>query len=233
MKILALDTSTEACSVAYYHHGEIYQRFHHQPQQQAKLLLNCCDDILAEHAISLSALDAIAFCHGPGSFTGLRVATAAAQGMAVAQDIPLVTVSSLALLAYGACRVANVSEANVATCIDARMQEVYFAEYKVAAKQCDSVQTEQVIAPAQIVLSANNENRLYAGNGWQAYQDQFTCSINLPDNQSALHRWPESQDMFTAAIAKIENGETLAPYAALPNYIRNNVVKKTADRNTQ
>lgn len=227
MKILALDTSTEACSVAYYHDGEIQQKFHHQPQQQAKLLLHLCDAILADHAVTLSALDAIVFCHGPGSFTGLRVATAAAQGLAVAQDIPLVTVSSLAMLAYGACRIANVSKANVVTCIDARMQEVYFAEYNIDANLAELVQAEQVIAPAQIAITANHETRLYSGNGWQAYQDKFTCQINLP---TAMHVWPESQDMFVAALVKIENGETLEPHAALPNYIRNNVAKKTAER---
>lgn len=227
MKILALDTSTEACSVALYNDGEIQQIFHHQPQQQAKLLLNCCAEILQESNIQLSQLNAIAFCHGPGSFTGLRVATAAAQGIAVAQNLPLVTVSSLALLAQGACRINQIDSIRVASCIDARMQEVYFAEYEFESNQLKLIQPEQVTAAENIQLDSDNHAVIFAGNGWQAYNDKFTFNVTLPDN---MHIWPEAQDILPIAVEKVLQGETLSPEAALPNYIRNNVAKKSTQR---
>lgn len=227
MKILALDTSTEACSVALYNDGEIQQIFHHQPQQQAKLLLNCCDEILQASHLQLEQLNAIAFCHGPGSFTGLRVATAAAQGMAVAHNLPLVTVSSLALLAQGAHRVNQQDAIRVASCIDARMQEVYFAEYQFQSKQLQLLQAEQVTAAENIQLDIENHAIIFAGNGWQAYQDQFTFNIAQSENMPI---WPEAQDILPIAVEKVKRGETLLPEAALPNYIRNNVAKKSAER---
>lgn len=119
MKLLALDTSTEACSAALFIDGEIRQRFEITPKAHTKLLLPMIESLLAEAELKLSQLDALAFGCGPGSFTGLRIATGVVQGLAFGADLPIVPVSTLAALAQN--RLPEL--AFVAT--DARIGEIF------------------------------------------------------------------------------------------------------------
>lgn len=220
MKILALDASTESCSVALYNEGEIVQRFHHQPQQQAKLLLPECDALLAEAGLTLSQVDAVAFCNGPGSFTGLRVATAAAHGIAFAHDLPLITLSTLLTLAYGEYR--RTQHADIVSCIDARMNEVYYGVYHFNAEHYDVVSQDTVLPPADIILPSQDKPYAFVGNGWSVYKDQYTFDTE----QGTTIHWPEAQDLALLALREYKNNNLLSPAEALPVYIRDNVAAK-------
>ena len=221
MKILAIDTSTEAMSVALYDQGQVIQRFQHQPQQQAKLLLPETQALLADVGISLSQVDAIAYCHGPGSFTGLRVAVAAAQGMAIAADKPLISVSTLLTLAYGEYR--RSQQAEIMACLDARMQEVYFAAYQFNQNHYMVLHEDVVQAPAQVKLATTGPINM-VGNGWSVYRDQFTFPV--PDTVFENIHWPEAGDLARLAAVKYKEGKLLTPEQALPVYIRDNVAEK-------
>ena len=124
MKILALDTSTEACSAALLIDSQISQRYEVAPREHGALILPMIERLLVDAGVVLSQLDALAFGRGPGAFVGVRIATGVAQGIAFAADLPVVPVSSLAALAQ------SVEHANVYSAIDARMDEVYWAAYR-------------------------------------------------------------------------------------------------------
>ena len=122
MKLLALDTATEACSAALYIDGEITQKYEIAPRKHSSLLLPMVDTLIKDAGISKTDLDAIAFGRGPGSFMGVRIATGVAQGIAFALSLPVVPVSSLAAMAM-----VNYTETGAthnACAIDARMNEV-------------------------------------------------------------------------------------------------------------
>ncbi|MBS0194734.1 MAG: tRNA (adenosine(37)-N6)-threonylcarbamoyltransferase complex dimerization subunit type 1 TsaB [Proteobacteria bacterium] len=99
MKLLALETATEACSVALWIDGDVRERFEIAPRRHAELVLPWADALLAEAGIAKMQLDAIAVGRGPGAFTGVRLAIALAQGIALALDRPIVPISTLAVLA--------------------------------------------------------------------------------------------------------------------------------------
>ena len=124
MKLLALDTATEACSVALNIDGELTEHYELLPRRHSRELLPMVEKIIAAAGLSLTQLDAVAFGCGPGAFTGLRVATAMAQGLAFGADLPVIPVSTLAALAQQAHRC--YQSTHVLAAIDARMDEVYW-----------------------------------------------------------------------------------------------------------
>lgn len=130
MKILALDTATEACSAALLLHGEIIERYEVLGRGHAERLLPMVQEVLAEGGVALAALDAIAFGRGPGAFTGLRIAAGVTQGLAFGAGLPVLPVSDLAALA---ARAAVQHERRFAlACLDARMAQVYWAAFDCA-----------------------------------------------------------------------------------------------------
>lgn len=128
--LLALDTATEICAVALVRDAEVIERVEHVDQRHSQRLIPMAQSLLAEAGIGLSALDAVAFGAGPGSFTGLRIACGVAQGLAYAIDRPVVAVGNLEALALDAAR-AVPGARRVATAIDARMGECYWAVFQV------------------------------------------------------------------------------------------------------
>src|SRR5688572_16016384 len=144
-KILAIETATEACSVALLHGGKTLQRFEHRPQAQADLVLPMIEAVLSEAGLKTQDLDAIAYGRGPGSFTGLRIAAAVTQGIAVATGLPVIPVSTLAVIAQGVYRVHGREK--VIAAIDARMQEIYWGYYRLQNGLMTAVGDEQVSPP--------------------------------------------------------------------------------------
>ncbi|SQF87684.1 M22 peptidase YeaZ [Pseudomonas taetrolens] len=129
--LLALDTATEACSVALLHDGKVTSHYEVIPRLHAQKLLPMIKDLLAEAGVELSAVEAIAFGRGPGAFTGVRIAIGVVQGLAFALDRPVLPISNLAVLAQRAHREHGATQ--VASAIDARMDEVYWGCYREQA----------------------------------------------------------------------------------------------------
>src|SRR5690242_7917766 len=166
MNLLAIETSTEACSVALVHGQEVFARSELAPRRHAELALPMADALLAEAGLGRHALDAIAVGRGPGAFTGVRLGVALAQGMALALDRPVVPVSSLAALALEAAE----DDAAILAVIDARMGEIYAACYRRdEAGGLVALDEERVCAPGALVLPAAHAWNV-VGTGWTTYE---------------------------------------------------------------
>ncbi len=146
MKLLALETATEACSAAVWVDGAVLERYEIAPRRHAVLILPMVEAVLAEAGLTMNQLDAIAVGRGPGAFTGVRIAIGIAQGLAFAGDLPVVPVSTLAALALGAAR--EMGQTRIATALDARMGEIYWGTWAVSDDGVALLGEERVCAPA-------------------------------------------------------------------------------------
>lgn len=225
MKLLALDTATEACSVALNNEGELLEHFELLPRRHSRELLPMIEQLLAEVGLVPGQIDALVFGRGPGAFTGLRVATAMAQGLAFALDIPVIPVSTLAALAQQGLRRYGASQ--VLAAIDARMDEVYWGAFVQQGALMVPLADEQVLAPRAVTLPKNSPNGdwLGMGTGWQ-YQKQLAIAV-ADSHPQAL---PHALDMAVLAAAEFQAGRLLPAEAAMPVYLRDKVALKTCER---
>lgn len=224
MKLLALETATEACSAALWLDGRVLARFEHAPRLQTELLLPMVDSLLAEAGIALGSLDALAYSRGPGAFTGVRIAAAVAQGLAFGADLPVLPVSTLQTLAQTAARRHGV--ARVLAVSDARMNEVY-----VAACEQDDAGLMQLLSPERLLAAnaVNVEGEFFgAGNGWGPYGEVLARQVTLTGVDAAC--FPEAEDLARLAAARVASGEAVAPELALPLYLRDEVWQKLPGR---
>ncbi|WP_073691284.1 tRNA (adenosine(37)-N6)-threonylcarbamoyltransferase complex dimerization subunit type 1 TsaB, partial [Pseudomonas aeruginosa] len=164
--LLALDTSTEACSVALLHEGRALSHYEVIPRLHAQRLLPMVRDLLDEAGVALSAVDAIAFGRGPGAFTGVRIAIGVVQGLAFALQRPVLAVSDLAILAQRAYREQGAER--VAAAIDARMDEVYWGCYQLQQGEMRLAGSEAVLPPERVAVpwDAAAADWFGAGTGW-------------------------------------------------------------------
>jgi tRNA threonylcarbamoyladenosine biosynthesis protein TsaB len=220
--LLALDTATEACSVALLHNGQVLSHYEVIPRLHAQRLLPMIKTILAEAGIGMSALDAIAFGRGPGAFTGVRIAIGVVQGLAFASERPVLPVSNLAVLAQRALREHGADQ--VAAAIDARMDEVYWGCYQEAAGEMRLLGEEAVMPPQQAALPGNASGEWFgAGTGW-GYADRIAVKVAGHD-ASML---PHAQDLLTLAGFAWQRGEALSADEAQPVYLRDKVATPKA-----
>lgn len=224
-RILALDTATEACSVALYNNGEITADFAVTPREHTQRILPMVQAVLAQQNIRLQDLDALAFGQGPGSFTGVRIGVGTAQGLALGAALPVIGVSSLKTMAEGVFRTTGLTRALVA--IDARMDEIYCAAYTRDEQGVFHAQlTEAVLKPADFITRCAGLTGEWglAGTGWAAYQDmQGAISVSTQMTDITL---PHAQDMLPPAVIALQQGETVPAEAAEPVYLRNEVTWK-------
>ncbi len=222
MKILAIDTATEACSAALYRDGEVIARYELAPRRHTELLLPMVDAVLGEASLTVSDLDAIAFGRGPGSFTGVRIATATAQGLAWAAGLPAIPVSTLAAIAQAAIDQRSVDA--VACALDARMGEVYWACYRRDETGHATLQgEEQVLPPEQVPLLNDPAHWHAAGSGWQAHGDALIQRLGATPASIDPEALPDAATIARLATHALERGETVPPEQALPVYLRNKV----------
>lgn len=223
MKLLALDTSTEACSVALNLDGELIERFELTPRRHSRDLLPMVEAILAQAGLSLKQLDALAFGRGPGAFTGLRVATAMVQGLAFAVDLPVVPVSTLAALAQQGLRVHRASK--VLSAIDARMDEIYWGAFSESDGLMVPVAAEIVTVPEHVVVPVMEGYWFGMGTGW-TFRNRL--SANVVDCQ--VEAWPHALDIALLAAADFRQGKGLPAEQAMPVYLRDKVALKKSER---
>jgi len=224
MKLLTLDTSTEACTCALYVDGDISQRFEIAPRRHTELILPMAEALLAEADLRPTQLDAIAFGQGPGSFTGIRIACGVTQGIAFAADIPAIPISSLATLAQTAFLTHQATQ--VLTAFDARMQEVYFAHYQLDNNKVMQCVSEEVVCSPDQVTIPTTQNWFGAGEGWQSYQTALLHRLGkyVTDYQSELY--PQAKAMIPLALAAFEQNKVVSAEHVLPRYLRNKVADK-------
>jgi len=227
-KILALDTSTDACSVALEVDGERTEIFKVIPRKHTHELLPMVEEILASAQLKVTGLDAIAFGRGPGSFAGIRIATGVAQGLAFAADLAVVPVSSLAALAQGYYRQTNDSESAIITAFDARMDEIYWGGYKIVDGQA-SVSIAECVSSPQQLLVAHNTQYVALGSGFN-YIEQMPGDgqSQFKSIDSEVH--PHALDIVSIGAAQYALGNTVKAEDAQPVYLRNQVTWKKKDQ---
>ncbi|MFC0667318.1 tRNA (adenosine(37)-N6)-threonylcarbamoyltransferase complex dimerization subunit type 1 TsaB [Azotobacter chroococcum] len=215
--LLALDTATEACSVALLHEGRVLGRCEVIPRVHAQRVLPMVQELLGEAGIALSAVDAIAFGRGPGAFTGVRIAVGVVQGLAFALERPVLPVSNLALLAQRAHREQGVGQ--VAAAIDARMDEVYWGCYRLEAGEMRLAGAEAVLPPEQVELPRLATGDWFgAGTGW-------VHARRMPVVPAAVGAslLPDARDLLILAGFAWQRGEGVPAEQAQPIYLRDKV----------
>ena len=218
MNLLAIDTATEACSVALSGTGDtILERFQIESRAHSNLVLTMTEDVLSEAGTSRHELDCIAFDSGPGSFTGIRIGLGVAQGLALAFDLPLLGVSSLMALAEGS----GVNA--VLPAIDARMGEVYWGRLARDQELNEGwvwLDEARVSTPAGVPALVADE--IGVGSGWDDYSDAFGVSEN--DEQRWLPgRCPKASDIARIACRCFSRGVISGGEIVSPIYIRDAV----------
>ncbi len=221
MKILALDTATEACSVALQINDKVISRFEICPQQHSQRLLPMVDEVLSQATIKLNELDALAFGRGPGSFTGVRIATGMVQGLAFGTKLAVAEISTLAAMAQ---QCFTQTDANICACaIDARMSEVYFAVYERSEQQVIEIVSERVCSPAEAAKHLANVNFVVAGTGWQAYPELTQL---LPNETTIDVLYPAAEFMLPLAFQVVSEQATVSAAEVSPVYLRDKVTWK-------
>ena len=222
MKILAIETSTDACSVAFMHDENITQVLSHKPRHHAQLILPMIEKLLNDQSMTLSDLDAIAYAQGPGSFTGLRIASSVTQGLAFGANKPVIAISTLRALAHGVWR-EHRSE-RVLAVLDARMQEVYWGVYAIKDNIMMPLSDECVSSPDQVKYTYNNDIcGVGAGSGWGVYQDALHTASQNHLTTTYPDFYPQAYDVVQLAAYEYQQGHMVQAHEALPMYIRNKV----------
>jgi len=224
MKLLAFETATEACSVALWLDGEVHERFELAPRRHAELSLPWAGQLLADAGIAKSQLDAIAVGRGPGAFTGVRLAIAIGQGIALALDRPIVPVSTLAALAMQARGPRALAS------IDARMSEVYVGAFELRDGDACALGSEAVTTPTAVVLPDAAGDWHGVGTGFAALDGAL--QQRLPSRFASIDptALPHAADIARVAAFAFARGEAVAPERIEPAYLRNNVALTIAEQ---
>jgi len=219
MKLLAIETSTEACSVALWVDGQVLERFEIAPRRHTELVLPWAGELLAEAGIARVQLDAIAVGRGPGAFTGVRLAVALVQGMALALDKPVVPVSTLAALALP---VAGDGDCVLAA-IDARMGELYLGLYRRDPERLLAAIGDEWMAPPSAPKPRTHEPLIGVGSGFSAEAQALAESLGEQLVRFDAQALPHAADVARLAVSAFARGEAIAADLLEPAYLRNKV----------
>ena len=221
MKLLAIETSETACSAALWDDGDCQEIFDLVPRRHSELLLPMIDQLLSTAGIDKLQLDAIAFGRGPGSFTGIRIATGVAQGLGFALDRPLLPVSTLAGIAQGCYR--RLGADSVVAALDARMREIYWGRYQLDAEEKIMRLHGDESCCSPDLLYCSDGRLVGCGSGWQVYAEslQAACgdAITCIDPEPHCH----ARDIASIAVVDYLQGKGMSAEQALPTYLRNQV----------
>ena len=224
MKLLALDTATQACSVALRLGETELTRYEEPGRGHAEMILPMVDAVLREAGIALRDLDALAVGRGPGTFTGVRIAISVAQGLAFGAGLKVIPVSDLAALAQRGVPPLQIDICTIVACMDARMGDVYWAVYEVGA--------DGLVAPALPERLSRPDEVEAAGSGWIAMGTGWAAYPQLLERLTGAGRAPQvvvatalprAQEILRLAERDWRLGRALLPEQALPVYLRDKV----------
>jgi tRNA threonylcarbamoyladenosine biosynthesis protein TsaB len=224
VRILALDTATEACSIALQIGDTILERYVELDRGHAERLLPMVDEVLAESGLALGSLDAIAFGRGPGGFTGVRLAASVAQGLAFGAGLGVVPVSDLAAVAQRALSI-HPGIAGVLTVNDARMREIYWATFS-AGSRVEALGEEQVGPSSTVAIPVSSPDAatwVAAGRGLRA-APELAERCRLAGMTLLADLLPRATEVLLLAQPAVAAGKLLPPEGALPVYVRDKVV---------
>jgi len=216
MRLAAIETSTEWCSVALWRDGESAALEHRAPNRHGELVLPMLARLLERAGLSASQLDAVAFGAGPGSFTGLRIACGVAQGIALARGIPVIGIPTLEAIAE------ESGAARVVACLDARMREVYYAALERNAGRWREVIAARCVAPAAVPLPPG-EGWIGCGGGFAVY-GPLGLKLVRPEVR------PSAVAVARLAAPRLAAGEGVDAALAAPLYLRDKVALTSEER---
>jgi tRNA threonylcarbamoyladenosine biosynthesis protein TsaB len=218
MKLLALETANEQCSVSIVDETqELFFQLDARAKAQTQTILPMIEQAFIQLGLSASELTAIAFSRGPGSFSGVRINAAVTQALAWANDVPVVPVSTLQALAQAAHRIAGLSA--VTAVLDARMKEVYIASFELDSQG--------------IMQAVDEEQLLNYDDASQAVKFELVGSgsaLIKPEQIKYKDLSATAQDIATIARADVEQKKWVSAEQALPVYLRDNAWKKIPEQ---
>ena len=223
MQILALDTSTEYCSVALWRDGEVISRCELVAQKHSEMLMPMLDGLLREAGVKVTHLDGIAFGMGPGSFTGVRIACGVTQGLALGANLPVVGVCTLEALAEGA------GKPRIIAALDARMGEVYHGAY---IKQNDGwvSESEPSLCKPENAPLLDGADWRGVGSGFTTHAEQLQLRYAGQLNNVDAAAIPQAAAIAALGAPRFAAGKGVDATLALPLYLRNKVALKTSER---
>lgn len=222
-KLLAIDTSGDACSAALLLGERIEQRLETAPRRHGEFILGMMQQVLDDTGMRLAELDAIAFARGPGSFTGVRIAVAVAQGAAFGAGIPLVPVSTLAAIAQGQFR--RSGERRLLVALDARMGEVYWGCFEIDGRGLAVSCCDEQVCPPDRVDTPGGAGWRGIGPGWAAYGAELAARTGLVSDARAAEAICEARDLAVLGAAEFAAGRAVPPQLAAPVYLRDRVTR--------
>lgn len=211
MKILAIDTATERCSVALLLDGRMIERSQDTQRTHAELVLPMVAEVLREGGVTLAALDGLAYGRGPGAFTGVRIAVGVVQGLAFGARTPTVGVSNLAAVAQQAMQ----GEEEILVCMDARMGEVYWARFRADGGIARAVSEERVAKPECVEAGGAT---IFAGTGFRAHPQLAPAGARLLDDLL-----PRAREIAVLAAPELAAKRGVPAAQAAPVYLRDQV----------
>ena len=228
MKLLAIDTSSIACSVALHLGDSVFERHEELAREHTRLLTPMIRDVLAESGCTLSELDAIVLGNGPGSFIGMRIAASVAQGLAYGAGLSIVPVSSLAAVA---AEVFAGTEANqVIVAQDAHMSEVYLGGYRRGDANIPEPMFDERLHGHMPIAELDADDaggRIAAGAGWQRYPELTALNEEYFESHSAV-LYPRARFLLPLGAMSLQNGDYVEPQDVVPAYLRHKVAEKPA-----
>lgn len=214
MKLLAIDTATERCSVALLVEERVIERATQTPRGHADLVLPMVNEVLAEAGLTLRQLDGLAYGRGPGAFTGVRIAVGVAQGLAYGAQLTTVGISNLAAVAQQFA----VAGARILVCMDARMNEVYWGRFAVSPQGLvEPTSIERVDRPDAVDPA---DATVFAGTGFGAYPQLAAGRAAAEIHNAVL---PHAREIARLAAAELRAGRGEPPERAQPVYLRDQV----------
>jgi len=227
MNLLAIDTSTDFCSVAASRGSALFSRHERAGQRQAETVLGMVNEVLIEARIELAQIQGIAYGAGPGSFTGLRIAAGVAQGLALARGIGVIGVGSLLALSEEAGK--DAAGGRMIACLDAHMGEVYHAAYRRAGAGWEEVSAPGLYRPEAVPV-APGQDWTGCGDGFAAYRERLAARLGECVAAIRPEATPSARAVLKLAIPRFAAGEAKDAATAVPVYLRDKVALKTSER---
>lgn len=234
MKLLSVETATEACSAALIVNGTVTERYQQTQREHTRLILPMIDSLMAEAGLKPHDLDGLAFGRGPGSFTGVRIATGIIHGIALGAGLPVVPVSTLAAIAQdffdnneAQGGVMSINAAFVA--MDARMGEIYWGVYRRGEQGYAELIGNESVTPAESI-ETHDLTGAGVGTGWGVYQHELLKRLNGKVICIEPAYLPRAGAIARLGAHGFELGMAVDVEQAMPVYLRDNVAKKESER---